>query len=92
MTKSDQIRAFVETNPSASAPEIQKALKKEKIKVSLPLIYQVLANKPKTKSANGTSGIAVSVESLLLAKRVAAEIGSIDEARKAISLLAKLGL
>ena len=90
MSKSQKIREYKAANPVASAAEIQTALKKEKITVSMPLIYQVLAKQPKPQRHNGNGGPAVTVASLLEAKKTVAEIGSIEATRKALNLLAKL--
>ena len=88
MSKSQKIREFKAANPQASATEIQSALKKEKIRVSLPLIYQVFAKKKKGRKAKSNGD--VSIETLLEAKKVVAEAGSIEEARKALELLERL--
>ncbi len=89
MSKSQKIRDYLAANPHASAADVRAALKKERIKVSLPLIYQQLSksSKPaKTKDSNGD----VSVASLLEAKKLVSEAGSVQKAEKALDLLAKL--
>ena len=89
MSKSQKIRDYLAANPAATASDVRAALKKEQIKVSMPLIYQQLSksSKPaKTKNSNG----AVSMASLLEAKKLVSEAGSMAEAEKALDLLAKL--
>jgi hypothetical protein len=90
MTKSDSVRAYKAANPEASAPQIKAALKKEKIEVSLPLIYQILSSQAKPQRQNGSGETSISISALLEAKKTVAEIGSIEETRKALNLLAKL--
>ena len=90
MTKSESVREYKAANPDATAPQIKAALKKEKIDVSLPLIYQILSKQTKPRRQNGNGEKFISVSSLLEAKKAVAEIGSIEEARKALDLLAKL--
>lgn len=92
MSKSQRIRDYKAANPESTAPEIQAALKKEKVKVSLPLIYQIFAKKngrTASPSAPKVRG-GVSIETLLEAKKVVAEAGSISEARRALDLLERL--
>ena len=90
MSKSERVREYIAANPEASGTEIQSALKKEKTTVSLPLIYQILAkrSKPQRSKANGATN--VSVDALMQVKKAVAEIGSLEETRKALNLLAKL--
>ena len=90
MTKSDSVREYKAANPEASAPQIKEALKKEKIDVSLPLIYQILSKQAKPGRQNRNGETSISVSALLEAKKAVAEIGSIEEMRKALNLLAKL--
>ena len=90
MSKYERVREYIAANPGASGTEIQAALKKEKMKVSLPLIYQILAKRTKPQRPNGNGGTAVSVDALLQVKKAVAEIGSLEETRKALNLLAKL--
>ena len=92
MSKSERIRDYLSKNPTATAAEIVKALKKERIKVSMPLIYQQLSKaktpakaKPVKSTSNG-----LSVASLMEAKKLVAQAGSISEAEKALNLLAQL--
>ncbi len=91
MTKSQMIRDYLAVNPNAAASDVQAALKKARVEASMPLIYQQLSKsskpaKTKPKNSNGD----VSVASLLEAKKLVSEAGSVQEAEKALALLAKL--
>jgi hypothetical protein len=73
-------------------------LKEQGIEVSPALVTNVMARSGRTaQRRNGRAGTArtlcadnLSVESLLSAKRLIDEVGSVEEARRAIDLLAQL--
>ena len=94
MSKSEKIRDYLSKNPNASAAEIVKALKKERVKVSMPLIYQQLAKAKSPRKARGSkssrNGNGISVASLMEAKKLVSQTGSISEAEKVLNLLAQL--
>jgi Fe2+ or Zn2+ uptake regulation protein len=96
-SKSQLIRNYHASNPDATAREIQDALKEQGVKVTSPLVYNVLSREMKgrkvkrSKAVNGRSnGDSISFEALLEAKKLVASVGSIDEAKRALNTLAKL--
>lgn len=95
MTKSETIRRYISKHPDAKAPEILAALRKSRVSVSLPLIYQQLAKAsgelPATRTKSSKpSGKEVSVASLLEAKKLVARAGSVAQAEKALDILKQL--
>lgn len=100
VNKSEEVRNFLDSNPSAQPKEVSEALGKKGIKVTPQAVSTIKFNaakkagkkvgrrgRPKgTKGANGT----VQVDSLLRAKRFAEEMGGVSEAKQALDVLAKL--
>lgn len=94
MSKSQRIREYIAAHPKATGADIHAALKKQKIRVSMPLIYQVLARsrKPRNgrRSRANSGGETINVASLMEAKRLVAYAGSIAEAERILKVLGKL--
>ena len=94
-SRSEKIREYKTANPTATAAEIQEALKKERIKVSMPLIYNVLGAKKKkrrkaVRSKASSNGEQIAINSLLEAKKLVASLGSVEEAQRALDALVRL--
>jgi hypothetical protein len=90
--KSAEIRSYKAGNPEAGPQEIASALAKDRVKVSAAFVSTVLSNdrrKAGGKVSKARSGEA-SVETLLQAKKLAAQMGGIGPAREALNTLAKL--
>jgi hypothetical protein len=91
--KSAAIREYLEANPNAKPKEVVEALKAKRMSVSAQMV-SVLRGKQKRNpgrgrpkaGANGPAGI----ESLLEAKKLVSSLGGVEEARQALSTLAKL--
>lgn len=104
INRSEKIREYHAANPGAKAADIQAGLKKAGIKVSTPLIYNAIRGTgPKKKkrrrrvakealpATNGAPKDAISLNALMEAKKLVKSLGSIDEAKKALAALTKLG-
>jgi hypothetical protein len=97
--KSEAIRKYKEGHSNAGPKEIAEALGKDGVKVTPQFVSTVLSN-DKRKGGKGrrgrrggrraTAGANSSLGQLLLAKRLAEKMGSIDAARQALDTLAKL--
>jgi len=83
--KAALIREFQAEKPDASAKEIVDALAAKKIKVTAAYIYALKAKngKPKPAALGG-------VEALVLAKKMADQLGGVDKARDLLNALAQL--
>lgn len=118
LNKSQSIRDYLKTNPSAKPKEIVAAMKAKGVSVSAQFVSTIKTNsKNKTgpsgkrgrpagsknkstvtaaratrsrSSASRVMGETVSVESLLMLKKVVEDLGSIDEAKAALNTLEKL--
>lgn len=93
--KSQLIREYLQKNKNATAREVQEALAANGVKVGAMLVYNVkstLRRRPgRVKSAIGhTKSDSISMASLLEAKKLVTALGSINEAQRALSTLAKL--
>jgi hypothetical protein len=80
--KAATIRAIVTENPDASAREIVEALAAQRVRIVPAQVYNVKAAMSKPK-ANGYDG-------LIKAKRLADAMGGVEEARRALVVLARL--
>jgi hypothetical protein len=95
--KSQLIRDYKAKHPSARPIEIIKALKAHKI--SAALVGNVLHRAKHAKGKKGRrkmpkashNGAAVSLESLLAAKKLVEQLGGVEHAKSALSVLEKLG-
>jgi len=85
-SKAAKIRALAASKPGITAREVIDTLAKQKVKVTAPHVYAILANgsKPKRKAKAG------GYESLVQAKKLADAMGGLDKARAALDVLAKL--
>jgi hypothetical protein len=87
-SKAAKIRTLLAERPDAKAKEIVEALAAKKVKVSVAQVYNVKSTsgngKPVAKKASG------GYESLIQAKKLADAMGSVDRARAALAVLAKL--
>jgi hypothetical protein len=94
--KSQLIRDYKEKHPDARQVEIVEALKAHKI--SYALVSNVLHN-AKAKHGKGKkrgpkpshNGSGFNLESLLAAKKLVEQLGGIEHAKSALSVLEKLG-
>lgn len=94
--KSDAIREELKKNPEAAPKEIVATLKAKKIKVSSQMVSTLRSKqngpaKKRRKKRGAAGGEMVAVETLVKAKKLAAQLGGVDKFRDAIDALAKLG-
>lgn len=90
--KSNAIRAILAEHPAATMKEIQAALKAKRIKASVSMISKIKAGangKPRKAHTNGKANGAT-IEHLLAVKGLVAKVGSVEAARSALDLFAKL--
>ena len=102
INKSAEIRAYLAAHPDVKPAVAAAALTKQGIKVSPGYISAIKSHaKKKTgrrKTAKGSrrskntsaAGSAVSFDSLLLAKQLVQQVGSVDKAKRALDALEKL--
>lgn len=104
VNKSAEIRAYLEANPNVKLADAAAALSKRGIKVNAQYISVVKsAAKKKQASAKsasakksvrsrvaGKSAADVSMDSVLKAKKLAKEVGGIEEAKRALEALSIL--
>ncbi len=97
--KSSAIRDYKAANPTASPKEIAEALGKSGIVVSAQFVSTVLSNAKKKGGKIGKRGpkpgrkagaVGGSLEQLLKAKKMAEDLGGIDNALAALNVLAQL--
>jgi hypothetical protein len=102
--KSQAIRAYLQHNPNASAPEVVVALGRQGLKVTPAFVYMLRSlSKKKRKgrrkvapaaARNGRSrspaAAGLSAEHLVAAKKLADQLGGTDALRGALELLDKL--
>lgn len=97
--RSQAIRDYLAKNAMASANEIKEALAKEGIKVSDSLISAVKYKKPKGKRGKkrgrspsaASNGAAISIDSLVAAKKMVDQLGGLAAAEKLLAALRRLG-
>jgi hypothetical protein len=99
---SDQIRAYMAANPSASRPEIRAGLKAQGVDVKASLVNAVFIKAKKgggrkakpgrrgRKPAAAASSSALSAAELISAKQMIDQIGGIAKVREALGLLEQL--
>ena len=80
--KAAKIRSILADNPDASAKEVVAMLAAQRIRVSLAQVYNVKSTMAKPK-VDGYAG-------LIKAKRLADAMGGVEEARRALEVLAKI--
>jgi hypothetical protein len=91
-TKSELIRSYKKSHGGAGPTEIAAALSKDGSKVSPQFVSTVLSNdrrkgrKRRRAKAAGND----SVQTLVLAKKLADQMGGIDQARTALNALARI--
>lgn len=100
ISKSKAIRDYMAAHPSAGPSAVADALSKEGIKVSAAFVSTVksMAKKRKPggrvgrprKAKSAAAGAQFSVSELLSAKKLADELGSLEQAKAALDALAKL--
>src|SRR4029450_8559244 len=94
-SKSKAIRDYKAANADAGPKAIAEALGKDGMKVSAGFVSTVLSNARK-KARKGRRGrrpaaaCTASLKQLVMAKKLAAKMGGVNEARQALDLLAKL--
>lgn len=86
--KASKIREFLAERPDASAKEVVAALAAQRVRVSPAQVYNIKSTgaKPGRPGRPQASGY----DSLVQAKKLADAMGGIDEARRALDVLAKL--
>lgn len=91
--KSAAIRDYLAANPGARTVDVVAALKKQRIRVSSQMVSNLKgkggSGKPKKRTAAKSGGLP-SIEDLIAAKKLADQLGGVEQARAAIALLAKL--
>lgn len=100
--KSSAIRKYKSENPEAGPKEIAEALNKDGLKVTAGFVSTILSNDRKRsgksgrkgrrggrRAANGRGG-EVAVAQLIQAKKLADQMGGVEQARQALDALAKL--
>jgi hypothetical protein len=98
VNRSQAIRDYLAAHAKASLVEIKEALAKDGIEVSDSLVHKVKYKKATGKRGKKrgrpagarSNGEAVSVDSLVAAKKIIDRLGGIDAAEKAIEVLRRL--
>jgi hypothetical protein len=92
--KSQAVRDYLSANKKAKGSEVVAALAEKGIKVSLPMVYNLKARnrmgKRRRKAQAAGQEVKVSLTHLVAAKKLADEVGGIDQALAAVQALAKL--
>lgn len=102
VSKSDSIRTYLAAHKGAKASDVVAALAEQGIKVGTPLVYAIKAKgrskrgRKKTtrgaaKTSSGSRNGNLTLETLLAAKKLADELGSVSKAIDALRVLEKLG-
>lgn len=97
VNKSEKIREYFDAHPGAKPQEVVEALSKKRIKVTAAAVSQVkwqMANKKGKKGGTRRRGRKtngdVDLSTLMAAKKLADQMGGIDQARQALDALSKL--
>jgi hypothetical protein len=94
INKSQAIRDYLKTNPTATPTVIQQDLLREGVRVGYSLISQVKykgGGSRKAKRGAGRKGSAnISMDDLVSAKQIADRMGGVDRAKQALMLLERL--
>jgi hypothetical protein len=88
--KSALIREYMAKKPDASAKEIVDALAGKRVKVTAAYIYALKAKNGKPKAGKAKSAALGGVDVLVKAKKMADQLGGIDQARELLATLAQL--
>lgn len=95
--KSKAIRAYLEEHQDAGPTEVVAALRKRRMRVTTALVSNVKARmagkKPpvrKRRRARQSANDVLSFSSLMQAKKLAERFGGVENARRALNVLAKL--
>ena len=88
--KSALIREFMAKKPDATAKEIVDALAAKKVKVTAAYIYALKAKNGKPKAGKAKSTALGGVDALVKAKKMADQLGGVDQARELLATLAQL--
>ncbi len=99
INESQAIRDDLAQHAKANANEIKEALAKNGIKVSDSLISAVKYKKPKGKrdkkrgrpAGPPSNGAAISIDSLVAAKKMVEQLGGLAAAEKLLAVLRRLG-
>jgi hypothetical protein len=93
--KSQLIRDYKAKHPEAKPAEIVAGLKAHKVKYALVsnVLHKAKHGKAKKKRGRKPShnGHVINLQSLLAAKKLVAQLGGIEHAKSALSVLEKLG-
>lgn len=97
INKSDQVQRFVAKHPTATATEVYEALTGSGVDISLGHVKRTLYGRKSVRGKPRRPGrkpaVAVgqlSLEHLLAAKRLVAQLGSVASAKQAVDALARL--
>jgi hypothetical protein len=90
-SKATKIREYLAAHPDAKAADVVKALKADRVRVTTAHVYNIKATngKPKRK-AKGQAAKRDPFAALILARRLADQVGGVDKAREALDALARL--
>ena len=95
--KAQAIRAALEKTPEASAQEIVASVKEQGLKVTPQMVYGLKARSAKGSKRRGgrrkkasTNGAGFSIHTLILAKKLADQLGGVGKAKEAMDALSKL--
>jgi hypothetical protein len=94
INKSQAIRDYLKTNPTATPTVIQQDLLREGVKVGYSLISQVKykggGGRKAKRGAGRKSAANISMDDLVSAKQIADRMGGVDRAKQALTLLERL--
>lgn len=95
--KAQAIRDAIAKTPEASAQEIVAAVKESGLRVTPQMVYGLRARAAKgPKKRRGgrikasSNGAGFSIDTLILAKKLANQLGGVEKAKEAMDALAKL--
>ena len=88
--KSVLIREYMAKKPDATANEIVDALAAKKVQVSAAYIYALKGKNGKPKAGKAKSAALSGVDALVKAKKMADQLGGVDQARELLATLAQL--
>jgi len=98
VNKSEAIREFLRSNPTATPSVIQEQLGRQGIKVGYSLISQVKYKKTDGRRrgrrggrrGRGANSANISIDELIGAKQIADRLGGLDRAKQALAALERL--
>lgn len=92
--KAQAVRDALTANPDASAMDVVAELKAKRMKVTPQVVYAVKARMGKGKKRRGrkaaSSNGAFTIDNLILAKKLAEQLGGVEKAKAIIDALSKL--